>query len=64
VTFAKNLLVSGSETETILWDMASPNTFRDTALRRACAVTAGGLDPAQWGRLSQDLPYHDACGPA
>jgi WD40 repeat protein len=55
-------LVTGDLAGTlILWDLADLHPVFDDALRRACSITRGGLDAAEWSRLIPDLAYVDSC---
>ena len=55
------LATGGSDAKVILWDLAQLNKLRDHATQRACAVTGGGLDRAEWVRYIPGLPYQDTC---
>jgi WD40 repeat protein len=55
-------LVTGDLAGTVmLWDLADLRPVFDDVLRRACSITRGGLDPAEWSRLVPDLAYEDSC---
>ncbi|MGQ0774632.1 MAG: nSTAND1 domain-containing NTPase [Pseudonocardiales bacterium] len=46
-----------------LWDLAGLYQVRDHAVQRACSITHGGFDRAEWDRRIPDLPYQDSCPP-
>jgi len=43
------------------WDLKGLNSITGQALARACRITRGGLDPAEWARSVPGLPYEDSC---
>lgn len=47
-----------------LWDLRGLADGRKSALTRACAVTGGGLDRAQWNDFVPGLDFADTCPPA
>jgi type II secretory pathway pseudopilin PulG len=51
----------GSDGSAILWDLAGQYSLREDVLGRACSITQGGLDPAEWARSIQGLDYEDSC---
>jgi WD40 repeat protein/energy-coupling factor transporter ATP-binding protein EcfA2 len=58
------LATGGSDSTVILWSLTELNQLRDHARQRACAITGGGLDRAEWVRYIPGLPYQDTCHPA
>jgi len=44
-----------------LWGLKSFNQLRDHAVERACSITRGGLDQAEWNRYLPGLPYQASC---
>jgi WD40 repeat protein len=46
-----------------VWDLTGMKASRDNVLARACAITGGGIGPADWTRLVPGLAYEDPCEP-
>ncbi len=44
-----------------LWDLTSFSDLRNHAVERACSITRGGLDRAEWNRYLPELPYQNSC---
>lgn len=68
VTFAfspdgRTLAVSADNGNVNLWDLTDLNQVRDHAVQRACSITHGGLDRAEWDRRIPRLRYQDSCPP-
>jgi WD40 repeat protein len=55
------LATGGSDATVVLWNLTDLNQLRDHATQRACAITRGGLNRAQWVRYIPGLPYQDTC---
>ncbi|HEX4103083.1 MAG TPA: TIR domain-containing protein [Pseudonocardiaceae bacterium] len=55
------LATGGSDASVILWDLTQLNQLRDHATQRACAITGGGLNHAEWFRYIPGLPYQRIC---
>lgn len=45
----------------ILWRLDNLTRLLADPMLAACAVTAGGLTPAEWARYVPGLPYEDSC---
>jgi WD40 repeat protein len=64
VTFAPNshtLATASHDGTALLWDLGGLRLLQDHAMDRACSITGGGLDRADWARYVPDLPYIDVC---
>jgi WD40 repeat protein len=55
------LATGGLDGTATLWDLTMLNNLRDHAVQRACLVTHGGPDHAEWDRYLSGLPYQDSC---
>ncbi|MGQ0774633.1 MAG: nSTAND1 domain-containing NTPase [Pseudonocardiales bacterium] len=57
----RTLATGNFDSTATLWDITSFNQLLDHAVERACAITRGGLDRAEWDRYLPRLPYQDSC---
>jgi WD40 repeat protein/energy-coupling factor transporter ATP-binding protein EcfA2 len=57
----RTLAAGGLDGTTTLWDLTEFNYLRDHAVERACSVTRGGLDRAEWDRYLPGLAYQHSC---
>jgi WD40 repeat protein len=55
------LTTAGDDGAVRLWDLTGLEWLRAHAMERACAITGGGLDRAEWVRYVPGLPYVDVC---
>ena len=58
---ADTLAIGDLEGKVILWDLTDFNALHDHALRRACDLTGRGLNPEEWVRYLQGVPYRETC---
>ncbi|MGQ0774634.1 MAG: nSTAND1 domain-containing NTPase [Pseudonocardiales bacterium] len=68
VAFSPNgrvLATASGDRTVILWDLTHLHDLRSSlraqAVQRACSITGGGFDRAEWERRIPDLPYQDNC---
>ena len=57
----RTLAIAGANGRTILWDVSSLGYVRENAVALACDIVGGGLEPSDWARYVQGLPYKDTC---
>jgi WD40 repeat protein len=55
------LATAGQDKAVVLWDLSRLNWLLDHPLERACTLTGGGLDRAEWARYVPGLDYVNAC---
>ena len=55
------LATGGSDATVVLWNLTDLNQLREHAVQRACAITRGGLGPAEWIHYIPELPYQRTC---
>jgi WD40 repeat protein len=58
---ADTLVIGDLEGRVIVWDLTDFNALHDHALRRACDLTGRGLNPEEWVRYLQGVPYRETC---
>jgi len=56
-----NTLAAVDDGTVILWDVTQLNHLRSHTIKRACAISGGGLDYSEWIRFMSGLPYQDTC---
>jgi hypothetical protein len=45
----------------VLWDLTGLNDLLNRPAELACARTGRGLEPAEWDRYIDSLPYQKIC---
>lgn len=56
-------LVAGTSSGSVeRWDIGATNAIRDDPVQQACAISRGGLSPAEWSLyVPPSLPYENPC---
>ena len=57
----RTLATGSTDQSVIFWDLTAYNRVRANPLPAACAITDGGISPADWDRLTGGLPYKSIC---
>ncbi|MEX5721579.1 WD40 repeat domain-containing protein, partial [Geodermatophilus maliterrae] len=57
------LVTAGTDDTVRLWDLSGLDAFRDQPLERACSITGGGLDRAEWTGYILGFEYVNVCRP-
>ncbi len=55
------LASAGDDNTVSLWNVTSLKWLRTHAMEHACAITGGGLIPAEWTRYAPGVEYADVC---